>query len=222
MKTNQLNNVVEMGPQIMHHDILDVINNIQELYENNSNLAALKDFERVLDEMDMYVYKNWLDGELAYGPRVERHWITAGFMWPRDKMPDPEAGKRLLELGCKISYQKSHLVEARTIRKPEDIRPGTKKGKLDRKPVWIVELTMPKKLVFDVYKGYMNKMREEMGADGLKTNTPTPLDTNAAQQISPAPSMPMGGAPGGAGAPTPTPGGGAPAMGAAPTPGAPA
>ena len=194
----------------MHHDILDVIQNIQELYENNTSLAALKDMERVLDEMDMYVFKNWIDGELAYGPKVERHWITAGFMWPRDKMPDPEAGKRLLEMGCKVRYQKSHLVEARTIRKPDDIRPGTKKGKLDRKPVWVVELTMPKKLVFDVYKGYMNKMREEMGADGLKTNTPTPLDTNAAQQISPAPS-PAGGAPGGApmgGAPAATGGGG--------------
>jgi len=201
----------------MHHDILDVIQNVQELYENNSNLAALKDFERVLDEMDMYVFKNWIDGELAYGPRVDRHWITAGFMWPKDKMPDPEAGKRLLELGCRITYQKSHLLEARKIRKPEDIRPGTKKGKLDRKPVWVVEVTMPKKLVFDVYKGYMNKMREEMGADGLKTNTPTPLDTNAAQQISPMPSAPpMGGAPGGSGG-APTPGGGAGApMGAPP------
>jgi hypothetical protein len=85
---------------------------------------------------------------------------------------------------------------------------------------------MPKKLVFDVYKGYMNKMREEMGADGLKTNTPTPLDTQGAQQISPMPSAPpMGGAPGGGGAPTPgggagapmgAPPGGAPAMGGAP------
>ena len=197
----------------MHHDILDVIQNIQELYENNSSLAALKDFERVLDEMDMYVYKNWIDGELAYGPKVDRHWITAGFMWPRDKMPDPEAGKRLLELGCKIKYQKTALLEAREIKKPEDIRPGTKKGHLDRKPIWVVELTLPKKLVFDIYKGYMNKMREEMGADGLKTQTPTPLDTNAAQQISPA-VPPMPGVPGGAGgmpAGAPAVPGGAPA-----------
>jgi len=196
----------------MHHDILDVIQNIQELYENNTNLAALKDFERVLDEMDMYVFKNWEEGELAYGPKVERHWITAGFMWPREKMPDPEAGKRLLELGVKIKYQKTHLLEAREIKKPEDIRPGTKKGKLDRKPIWVVELAMPKKLVFDIYKGYMNKMRDEMGADGLKTQTPTPLDTNAAQQISPAP----GGLPAGAGAPGAP--GAPPAAGGAPSP----
>ena len=143
------------------HDILDIIKNIQTLYENNSSLAILKDFERVLEEMDMYVYDNWFDGELAYGPQVDRHWITVGFMWPKDKMPDPEAGKRLLELGCRVRYQKSHLVEPRKIRTPADIRPGTKKGKLDRKPIWIVEIQMPKKVAFDMYKGYMDKMRND-------------------------------------------------------------
>ena len=145
----------------MHHDILDVIKNIEDLYENNSSLAVLKDFERVLDEMDMYVYENWEDGELAYGPKVDRHWITAGFMWEENKMPNPTAAKRLTELGCKVTYQKSHLVEPRKIRTPEDIRPNSKKGKLDRKPIWIVEITMPKKVAFDMYKGYMDKMKNE-------------------------------------------------------------
>jgi len=196
------------------HDIIDVITNIQELYENNSSLAALKDFERVLDEMDMYVYKNWLDGELAYGPKVERHWVTAGFMWPRDKMPDPMAAKRLMEIGCKIGYQKTHLMEAREIKKPDDIRPGTKKGKMDRKPIWMVEITMPRKLVSDIYKGYMNRMREELGNEGMQTQPPTPLDTNAAMQTNTAPTAPMtGGMPGGqpGGVPgTPPAGAGAP------------
>ena len=145
----------------MQHDVLDIIKNIQNLYENNSSLAVLKDFERVLDELDLYVYKNWEDGELAYGPKVDRHWITVGFMWPRDKMPDPTGGKRLTELGCKVQYQKSVMIEPRKIKSEEDIRPGTKKGKLDRHPIWIVEMQMPKKLAFDMYKGYMDKLKNE-------------------------------------------------------------
>jgi hypothetical protein len=196
----------------MHHDILDVIRNIEELYENNSSLAVLKDFERVLDEMDMYVYENWEDGELAYGPKVDRHWITAGFMWDKDKMPNPVAGKRLTELGCKVTYQKSHLLEPRKIRTHEDIRPGTKKGHLDRKPIWIVEITMPKKIAFDIYKGYMDKMKNEN-----KTEDAQPTQTTSAMPMNPAPTSPT--APGGA----PTAGataapGGAPAT--APAPGA--
>jgi hypothetical protein len=162
--------------------------------------------------MDMYVYKNWSDGELAAGPKVERHWITASFMWPRDKMPDPMAAKRLQEIGCKISYQKTHLMEARPIKQPSDIRPGTKKGFMDRKPIWVVEVTMPKKLVVDIYKGYMNRMREELGDDGLKTQPPTPLDTNAANQLNTAPVSPppMGGGMPPAGAPMTPPPSGAP------------
>lgn len=189
------------------HDILDLIKNIESLYENNSSLAALKDFERVLDEMDMYVYDNWLDGELAYGPKIDRHWITAGFMWPRNKMPDPVGGKRLLDLGCKVNYQKSHLVEPRKIRTPEDIRPGTKKGKLDRHPIWIVEIQMPKKVAFDMYKGYMEKMKNENKYS--ETQDPT--------QGASAPAMPAPTAPGAPGAMPAAPGA-MPAGGAASPP----
>jgi len=193
------------------HDILDVIQNIQDLYENNSSLAVLKDFERVLDEMDTYVYENWEDGELAYGPRVDRHWITAGFMWPQNKMPDPIAGKRLMELGCKISYQKSHLVEPRKIRTAEDIRPNSKKGRLDRHPIWIVEIQMPKKIAFDIYKGYMSKMKNEgQGTEAPKSAVaasaaaaPAPQTPGMDPGAGPAPTPGMSAPPGGAPAPTP-------------------
>lgn len=144
-------------------DILDVIENVQAIYNSNSSLSTLKDFERVLDEMDMYVYKNWREGELAEGPTVDRHWVKASFMWPREQMPDPMAAKRLLEYGCKVKYERTHLIEPRKIKNPDDMRPNTKKGKLDRKPVWLVEITMPKKLVSDIFDGYMTKMRESMG-----------------------------------------------------------
>ena len=74
-------------------DIIEIIQNTEAIYSNNSSLGALKDFERVLDEMDMYVYKNWRNGELAEGPTIDRHWISASFMWPREQMPDPMAAK---------------------------------------------------------------------------------------------------------------------------------
>jgi len=167
------------------HDILDVINNVESIYSTNSNLAVLKDFERVLDEMDMYVYKNWIDGELARGPIVERHWITASFMWPREKMPDPTAAKRLTALGCKVKYGKTFLVEPRKIKNPDDIRPGTRKGKLDHQPIWMVEIMMPKKLAADIYEGYMTKLREEIGIgrnNKIDGSTPEAADVQAAAQ----------------------------------------
>ena len=196
------------------HDVLDIIKNIQNLYENNSSLAVLKDFERVLDELDMYVYENWEDGELAYGPKVDRHWITVGFMWPRDKMPNPVGGKRLTEMGCKVKYQKSKLVEPRRIKTPEDIRPGTKKGKLDVHPIWIVEMQMPKKVAFDMYEGYMAKLKNE------NIEPPATPDQTSQVQSPGAPNTPLGGIPP-AGAPGAMPGlgGGMPTgAGSAPPP----
>ena len=174
------------------YDILDVIKNIDDLYENNTSLAVLKDFERVLDELDMYVYENWEDGELAYGPQVDRHWITAAFMWPADKMPNPVAGKRLTEIGCRVKYEKTHIIEPRKIRSADDFRPGTKKGKLDRKPVWVVEIQMPKKVAFDMYKGYMDKMKNEH-QEGTEGPTQATMPAGAPAPVAPmAAPMPAG------------------------------
>jgi hypothetical protein len=143
-------------------DILDIIENIQTIYSNNSALAILKDYERVFDELDLYVFENWKEGELVSGPKVERHWVTCEFMWPKEKMPNPEAAKRLGEYGCQIKYKRDTLIKPRPIKDPDDIRPGSKKGKLDESPIWVVEVSMPKKLILDVFRGYRNELDAEL------------------------------------------------------------
>lgn len=144
-------------------DILDIINNVNTIYNSNNTLSILKDYERVFDELDLYVFENWIDGEIVQGPKVDRHWVTCSFMWSRDKMPSVDAAKRLAEHGCYVKYKKDNLVKPRKIRNPDDIRPGTKKGKLDEHPVWIVEVAMPKKLILEVFRGYSSNVEEELG-----------------------------------------------------------
>ena len=139
-------------------DVMDIVKNVEGIYESNTAFSVLKDFERVLDELDLYVYDNWEDGELASGPKIEKHWVSCEFMWPKDKMPDPMGGKRLLDYDCKVSYKKSSLLKPRKIRKPDDIRPGSKKGKLDRLPIWLVNITMPKDLILNIYSGYKEQL----------------------------------------------------------------
>ena len=139
-------------------DVMDIVKNVEGIYESDTAFSVLKDFERVLDELDLYVYENWEDGELASGPNIEKHWVSCEFMWPKDKMPDPMGGKRLLDYDCKVSYKKSALLKPRKIRKPDDIRPGSKKGKLDREPIWLVNITMPKDLILNIYSGYKEQL----------------------------------------------------------------
>lgn len=144
------------------HDIIDVIKNLQTLSESNSAFKVLKDFERVIDELDLYVFKNWENGEVVGGPFVNRYDVTVKLMWPRDRMPDPKGGKRLVDYGCNVSFVKDKLLAPRKIKDPGDFRPGTRKGKIDAHPIWIVEITMPKKLMQDVYVGKENKENNRM------------------------------------------------------------
>ena len=77
------------------HDVLDIIKNIQNLYESNSSLGILKDFERVLDELDLYAFANWKQGELVEGPIYEKYFVTCTLMWPYKRKPDTRGAKRL-------------------------------------------------------------------------------------------------------------------------------
>ena len=168
-------------------DVLDIIKNVESIYDSNTSFNVLKDFERVLDELDIYVYKNWKDGELAEGPNIERHWVTCSFMWDAEEMPDPMGGKRLLDYDCKVKFKKSHIIEPRKIEKPDDIRPGTKKGKLDRRPIWIVEIQMPKTLIADIYTGYREAaFIDPMQAPNVPENADAaPADAAAMDAVAP-------------------------------------
>jgi hypothetical protein len=171
-------------------DIKDILLNIETIYGSNNTLNTLKDFERVIDELDVYVFDNWIDGELLEGPKESRYWISATFMWPHKKMPDPRGGKRLTEYGCKVSFKEDYVSEVRKIKTPDDIRPGTKKGKIDQKKVWEVEIRMPKKLIFDLHKGYdsLAKNKIDDGEPSIQAAAPgagpqtEPVEQEAPQQ----------------------------------------
>ena len=152
------------------HDVLDIIRNVQSLYAVGPTLTILKDFERVIDELDVYVFANWEDGELLSGPVDSRHFITCSFMWPADKMPDPAGGKRLLDRGCKVTYAKDELLKPREIKSPEDYRPGTTKGKIDAHDIWAVEIRMPKELIGN-FKHGKDEIESQDEADMNTGNT---------------------------------------------------
>lgn len=167
------------------HDIINVIKNLQTLSENNTAFKVLKDFERVIDELDVYVFKNWDEGELVSGPHVNRHDVTCKFMWPKKYMPDPEGGRRLNNYGCEVVYEQTNMLMPRKIKDPSDFRPGTKKGKIDSHPIWIVEIRMPKKLMQDVSIGKANQDENSL-ATLVKYHKETISPESAAQETTDA------------------------------------
>ena len=165
----------------MATDIIDVIKNLQTISENNNAFNILKDFERVIDELDIYVFKNWDEGELVAGPVVNRYLVTCKFMWDAREAPDPEGARRLYDYGCKVIYSKNYILVPRQIKDPDDYRPGTKKGKIDAHPIWLVTITMPKKLMQDVSIGKANKENNRM-AELMRYSSKDVEEDNVAQE----------------------------------------
>lgn len=160
-------------------DVKDIIKNIEHVYDSNNSLNILKDFERVIDELDTYVYDNWIDGELIVGPNETRYFVECVFMWPYDKMPEPRGGMALVDYGCRVQFGQDKLAKVRKIEKPDDIRPGTKKGKIDLEDVWLVKIAMPKKLMHDISRGYTaldrNKV-DDMIAQSMHVKEQDPVE----------------------------------------------
>ena len=160
-------------------ELKDAINNTKEIYMSQSSLEMLLDFERVLDELDLYSFENWIDGELVSGPRIERYWVECTFMWPRKKMPDPRGAARLIPYGCKISYEKSSIKVPTEIKTPDDFRPGTRQGKLVDVPVWHVHIRMPQELVSDIESASVEIASEEYDLEDIQSAYQQDIDSNA-------------------------------------------
>lgn len=133
--------------------ITDVIDNTKEIFMTDSALSTLMDFERVLDELDLYVFKNWKDGELVEGPVYEKYFVSCTFMWPYKLMPDPRGGERLLSYDCEVYYSKDHLEYPVKVKDPDDFEPGGKMPKMAKTPIWLVNIVMPKKLMQEIQQG---------------------------------------------------------------------
>jgi hypothetical protein len=127
-------------------DSKDIIDNIRNVDKNGTLLDVLLEFEKVLDEVGMYAYKNWSKGEIAMGPKLSRYWLHVKVMYQYNDMPDPRAGLRLTKLGCEVKYEQGTLKTPITPKSPEDLNKNGE-PKLKSDTVWLVDILMPRKFV---------------------------------------------------------------------------
>ena len=159
-------------------NIKDILENTKNIYMTDSALSSLMDFERVIDELDVYVFKNWKKGELAEGPIYEKYFVTCTFMWPYKVMPDPRGGEKLLDYGCTIKYKKDTLKYPIKITSPDDFKAGTKVPKMASTPIWLVEITMPKKLMKEIHQGSVELENEKLDAEDIEQAYETGADND--------------------------------------------
>ena len=164
-----------------HEDYWQVADNIRDIYMSEGTITTLLDFERVLDEVDVYAFKNWEIGELVAGPEISKYRVACTFMWPEKLMPDPRGGRRLLPFDCEVSYRKVDMKIPIKITDPSDYRPGTKKARIVEKPVWLVEIVMPKSLMSDIRTGSIEMEDQDIDLEELDQAYEQDLDKEEAQ-----------------------------------------
>jgi hypothetical protein len=164
-----------------HEDYWQVADNIRDIYMSDGSIATLLDFERVLDELDLYAFRNWEIGELVAGPDIGKYRVSATFMWPKNLMPDPRGGRRLLPFDCEVVYKRQKIKIPVKITDPSDYRPGTKKAKLIEKDVWLVEIAMPKALMSDIRTGSVELEDQDIDLEELDQAYEQGLDQEANQ-----------------------------------------
>jgi hypothetical protein len=174
-------------------DYWQVADNIKNIYMSEGSLLTLLDYERVLDELDLYAFANWEIGELVAGPAISKYRVSCTFLWPEKLMPDPRGARRLLPFDCDVKYKKTTMKVPVRIDDPSDYRPGTHKAKLIEKKVWLVEITMPKSLMSDIRTGSVELEDQDIDLQDLDDAYEQDLDKqeyqtddNNVQQPTPA------------------------------------
>ena len=109
-------------------------------------LIRVEDF---FDSLDLYVFKNWIDGEIVDGPVVKRYWVSIILQYDYKDMPDPTGAERLMSRGCKVDFKKAKQEEPRDPQGPGDFRDDGRGHKpvMDDADIWLVEIQVPRRFV---------------------------------------------------------------------------
>ena len=134
-------------------DFISIVDTIKNIYMSDGAMNTLLDFERVLDEADVYAFRNWINGELVQGPEIGRYSCTCTFMWPYKLMPDPRATIRLANVGCNVKLLKSQLEVPVAVTSYEDFQSGSRYPKMQENQVWFMQIEIPFELMDDIKEG---------------------------------------------------------------------
>lgn len=163
-------------------DFVSIVDTIKGVYMSDGAMSTLLDFERVLDEADVYAFKNWSMGELVDGPTVGRYSCKCIFMWPYKLMPDPRAALRLTNVGCKVTFGKGEIKVPVEVKDYEDFVPGTRYPKMVKRKVWFVEIVIPFELMDDIKEGSIDLADQTIDLSEIEDAYDEDLDTAMSEE----------------------------------------
>lgn len=155
---------------------------IEKLNDSPHLLDILIQIEDVLDSLDIYVFSNWMKGEVVEGPVVRRYWFDITLRYDIEEMPDPRGAMRLLKQGIRVDYNKA------TVETLEGEDPGEPTH-------WEIKISVPKRLVNDMNAAELDFYDEDIELEdvqdaqdvGMTDEAGLYADDNEADNIAPNP-----------------------------------
>ena len=163
-------------------NFVSIVDTVKGIFTSDGSMNTLLDFERVLDESDLYAYRNWDLGELVQGPDVRRYSVSCVFMWPYDLMPNPKGGRRLTNIGCTVKFAKSKIKVPVEVKNYDDYVPGTRYPKMNERSVWFVYIEIPKELLDDIKEGSIDLAGQTIDLDEIDSAYDQDLDKTGEQE----------------------------------------
>lgn len=146
---------------------------LEKLEDSQYLLDVLLDAEAILDDLDIYCYTGWIEGEVVKGPIVRRHWVTFSLRYPHNKMPDPRAALRLLKHGIQVEFN--------TMKQKVEANVTTPEHEPKQPTDWLVTITIPRSLMNDTEEADL-EYDEEVDTDDVSAAQDIGLDDESSYQ----------------------------------------
>ena len=141
---------------------------VNAFYDNSPLLDISLQIDQFFEDVAfLYVYDNWFDGEIVAGPSVSKYWVSVILLFPYKKMPDPEGGKVLIKLGCKVFYKKFKKKVPVDVKSPGDLD-ARHRPKMQEEPVWLVKVIVPRKFLKDKTRNDLELLDDELEIEDVE------------------------------------------------------
>ena len=181
--TNKFTDGTQANSFFKDINFTSIVDTIKNIYMSDGSMNTLLDFERVLDDADIYAFRNWINGELVQGPTIGRYNCSCCFMWPYKLMPDPKAVLRLTAIGCDVKMRKGQLEVPIAVTSYEDFQSGSRYPKMKENQVWFMQITIPFDLMDDIKEGTVDLADQTIDLSEIEDAYDVDLDEETSSDI---------------------------------------
>ena len=155
---------------------------IKRLEDDTNLVDTLIQTEDFLDSLNLYVYANWIDGEVVDGPHIEKYWVKLTLKYPYKKMPDPKGGMILIKYGVKVVYKEAKQEVPVSVDTSTLARAANKQPQMKLEPIWLIDLKVPRRFVDSFIVGNVDLDNADVDADEVQAARDAGIDVESSHR----------------------------------------